>query len=257
MDAHGHPAVRTVLLKDLDERGIVFYTNYSRTRAASSRPTRTRRPSSLGAAGAPGAHLPGRSTRSTGPRPRPTSPAGHAARRSGAWASPQSSVVAVAGGPGGCGPRPRASASTDRTSPPRRTGAGYRIGPSWSSSGRAGPTGCTTGCGTASLMRPGGRTASSVIGCPRRLGEPAAGDPAVLSTTASSRRPLPGGCQRRTRRRRGVGAGAHAGRAARPARRRHPPAGDRAVPAAADRPGHRRSSARCSPRSPCRCRSTP
>ena len=28
VDAHGHPAVRTVLLKDLDERGIAFYTNY-------------------------------------------------------------------------------------------------------------------------------------------------------------------------------------------------------------------------------------
>jgi pyridoxamine 5'-phosphate oxidase len=28
VDAQGHPAVRTVLLKDLDERGIAFYTNY-------------------------------------------------------------------------------------------------------------------------------------------------------------------------------------------------------------------------------------
>jgi len=29
VDAAGHPAVRTVLLKAFDERGIVFYTNYS------------------------------------------------------------------------------------------------------------------------------------------------------------------------------------------------------------------------------------
>jgi pyridoxamine 5'-phosphate oxidase len=28
VDADGHPAVRTVLVKGLDERGIVFYTNY-------------------------------------------------------------------------------------------------------------------------------------------------------------------------------------------------------------------------------------
>ena len=29
VDAAGHPAVRTVLLKAFDERGVVFYTNYS------------------------------------------------------------------------------------------------------------------------------------------------------------------------------------------------------------------------------------
>ena len=29
VDQHGHPAARTVLLKDLDERGLVFFTNYA------------------------------------------------------------------------------------------------------------------------------------------------------------------------------------------------------------------------------------
>lgn len=28
VDQHGHPSARTVLLKDLDERGLVFFTNY-------------------------------------------------------------------------------------------------------------------------------------------------------------------------------------------------------------------------------------
>jgi pyridoxamine 5'-phosphate oxidase len=28
VDQHGHPAARTVLLKDLDDRGLVFFTNY-------------------------------------------------------------------------------------------------------------------------------------------------------------------------------------------------------------------------------------
>lgn len=32
-DASGHPAVRTVLAKGVDERGIVFYTNYSSAKA--------------------------------------------------------------------------------------------------------------------------------------------------------------------------------------------------------------------------------
>jgi len=33
VDAVGHPAVRTVLVKGLDERGLVFYTNYESAKA--------------------------------------------------------------------------------------------------------------------------------------------------------------------------------------------------------------------------------
>jgi pyridoxamine 5'-phosphate oxidase len=33
VDVAGHPSVRTVLVKALDERGIVFYTNYDSTKA--------------------------------------------------------------------------------------------------------------------------------------------------------------------------------------------------------------------------------
>ena len=32
-DAHGHPSVRTVLTKGMDERGVVFYTNYQSDKA--------------------------------------------------------------------------------------------------------------------------------------------------------------------------------------------------------------------------------
>ena len=33
----GHPAARTVLLKGVDERGFVFYTNYESRKARDSR----------------------------------------------------------------------------------------------------------------------------------------------------------------------------------------------------------------------------
>ena len=46
--ADGMPSARMVLLKTLDERGLVFYTNRTPERAGSWRPTRTRRSSSTG-----------------------------------------------------------------------------------------------------------------------------------------------------------------------------------------------------------------
>lgn len=92
-DATGHPAVRTVLVKALDERGIVFYTNYesAKGRDLAANPY----------ASAVFAWLPQqRQVRLSGPVtqvPRSETDAYFATRpresQIGAWASPQSEVV--------------------------------------------------------------------------------------------------------------------------------------------------------------------
>ncbi len=84
-----------MLLKGYDERGFVFFTNYGSRKGARAR----RQPAAsaglpLVPAAAPGARRRAGSSGSTGRRPRRTSPPGRAARSSGAWASPQSQVVA-------------------------------------------------------------------------------------------------------------------------------------------------------------------
>ena len=58
VDAHGHPAVRTVLLKDLDERGIASTPTTTPPRAANwlAHPFAAA-VIALGAAGAPGPDL--------------------------------------------------------------------------------------------------------------------------------------------------------------------------------------------------------
>jgi pyridoxamine 5'-phosphate oxidase len=94
VDGHGRPSVRTVLVKTLDERGVVFYTNYDSAKAAdlAAQP--------FGAAVF--AWLPlERQARLSGPVEKVTraeTEAYFASRprgsQLGAWASPQSSVVA-------------------------------------------------------------------------------------------------------------------------------------------------------------------
>ena len=70
----------------------------------------------------------------------------------GAWASPQSEVVA-----GRAALEDRFAEVTERfdgaRSRPRRTGAGTPCCPTPWSSGRAGPAGCTTGCATCGPVR--------------------------------------------------------------------------------------------------------
>lgn len=93
-DAAGHPSVRTVLVKALDEQGIVWYTNYSSAKAhdVDENPY----------AAAVFAWLPlERQVRLSGPVSRvdrATTEAYFATRprgaQIGAWASPQSSVIA-------------------------------------------------------------------------------------------------------------------------------------------------------------------
>lgn len=93
VDAAGRPSVRTVLVKGLDERGIVFYTNYESAKA--------RHLEANPYAAAVLAWLPlERQVRLSGPVTRvdrAETEAYHASRPRGsqvaAWASPQSSVV--------------------------------------------------------------------------------------------------------------------------------------------------------------------
>ena len=92
----GGPSVRMVLLKGVDERGFVFFTNYESAQGrASSTPT----PRVVAAVpvARPAAPGPGRGHRVAGVRgrrARPTSPSRPRESQLGAWASPQSRVVA-------------------------------------------------------------------------------------------------------------------------------------------------------------------
>lgn len=97
VDGAGRPSVRTVLVKGLDERGIVFYTNYESAKARDLEANPY--------AAAVLAWLPlERQVRLSGPVTRvdrAETEAYHASRPRGsqlaAWASPQSSVVASRG----------------------------------------------------------------------------------------------------------------------------------------------------------------
>jgi pyridoxamine 5'-phosphate oxidase len=93
VDDAGHPAVRTVLLKALDERGVVFYTNYdsAKGRALTAHPY---------AAAVLLWHAQERQVRVSGPVTRVSAEETEAYFTSrprgsqiGAWASPQSTVV--------------------------------------------------------------------------------------------------------------------------------------------------------------------
>ena len=129
VSADGRPSVRTVLVKALDERGIVFYTNYDSAKAAdlAANPW----------AAAVFAWLAlERQVRLSGPVEqvsRAETEAYFASRprgsQLGAWASPQSAVVGVAGRARGrrCGAIEAASA-TARSRPPPNWG-GYLLRP--------------------------------------------------------------------------------------------------------------------------------
>ena len=153
----GRPSLRTVLLRGVDERGFVFFTNYEsrKGRELAGEPER-RAAVLLGAAGAAGGGDrhggPGAAVRDRGVLPHP--PAGQPARGLG--------EPAVRGRAVPRGARRRASPSWSGAgrrawrSRRRRTGAGcgWRRRPS--SSGRAGRPGCTTGSGTAGPTRAAG-----------------------------------------------------------------------------------------------------
>jgi pyridoxamine-phosphate oxidase len=132
----GRPSVRTVLVKGMDERGIVFYTNYGSAKAHDLDESPY--------AAAVFAWLPmARQVRLSGPVERVSreeTQAYFATRPRGsqiaAWASEQSSVIGS------------------------RTGAAICSVRRWSSSGRAGRTAFTTGCATAASARTGSSSGS-------------------------------------------------------------------------------------------------
>ena len=122
----GRPSARTVLLKGYDERGFVFYTNYE------SRKGRELAANPYAAWSSPGSRCSGRwwsTARSRGSTAAETE-AYFATRprgsQLGAWASPQSAVVAV---PGGARRRARRAASARF--------AGRHRGPAAAALGRA------------------------------------------------------------------------------------------------------------------------
>ena len=154
----------------------------------------------------------------------------------GAWASPQSQVVASRAALDALRRRGRGALRRRRRSRRRRTGAATCSRRTTVEFWQGRPTGCTTASATA----------ATGDGWVRRAARPV--------TELDRRTDTPT--------RRAVDAEAPSRRRERCARllRRHAvdtrPLRDPALPPAADRAGHRRSSARCSPRSPCRCRCT-
>ncbi len=93
-DAAGRPSARTVLLKGYDERGLrlLHQLRVAQGRRAARQPVRQPALPVVSACSGRWSSA-ARSRRWTGRRPRRTSPAGRAARRLGAWASPQSQVL--------------------------------------------------------------------------------------------------------------------------------------------------------------------
>ena len=197
----------------------------TRPRAATWPPTRTPRPCSSG-----WPHE--RQVRLTGPveqgRARAETEAYFATRprgsQLGAWASPQSEVVASRAELDALVGRGRGPLRRRRRSRRRRTGAATCSRPDavefWQ--GRADRLHDRLAVPPRRTRRRG-----CASGSPRDRARP--------PPTERGRRPDSATPSRRARLR---GAAA-------PARRRHPAAGDPGLPAAADRPGHRRSSARC------------
>ena len=150
VSAQGHPSSRMVLLKGVDERGFVFYTNYDSRKGHElvGQPARARCSSR-------GTTCSDRSASRVGPSGcrEEESEAYFATRprgsQLGAWASPQSSEVADPRGAGDAVRRGRGALRRRSTYPCRRTGAATWCAPRSWSSGRAAGAGCTTGSSTA------------------------------------------------------------------------------------------------------------
>ena len=186
--ADGRPSTRIVLIKGFDERGIVWYTNYeSRKGRELAAPPARRAAVPLGRARARRAHRgPGREGRRRTSRT-PTSPSRPLDSRIGAWASPQSEVIASRGDAGRQRRplrRPVHAAAAAAAALGRLSAA---AGPS-GSSGRAASRACTTGCATGATAGSGCASASRPEARPR----PAGAGRSLRARLPSSRGPRPG-----------------------------------------------------------------
>lgn len=158
-DEQGRPSVRMVLLKDLDPRGLTFFTNLGSRKAHELR----HNPQAAVCLNWLPLYRQIRVVGRCEEIHRAESEAYFATRplgsRHGAWASHQSSRSRIArrSRPGWPGPR-SSSAMTFRC---RRTGAGTAWCPTRSSCGRAVPTACTTGSPTTAATRAGSWSGSS------------------------------------------------------------------------------------------------
>lgn len=159
-DPDGLPSSRTVLCKGLDAGGIVFYTNYTSAKSHDLNRTRVASVTFPWYDLQRQVQLSGRVERCS-ESPTPTgrcARAGHSwgrGRRRSRRSSPgaRSSTRRSPGSP--------AASRASRRSRDRRTGVAGGSCRGRSSSGRAAPTGCTTGCGSRSAARTPGRCAGS------------------------------------------------------------------------------------------------
>ena len=146
----GRPSSRTVLCKGLDERGVVFYTNYTSAKSHDLRVTRYASATFPWYAQHRQVHL-----RGPVELVPPEETQAYWASRPAGRAAGGVGVGAVDGGARPPGARRRAGRRHPAVRRRRagagagRTGAAGGSSPSRWSSGRAGPTGCTTGCASS------------------------------------------------------------------------------------------------------------
>ena len=173
VSAAGRPRSRSVLLKEHGPAGFVFYTNRTSAKAQD-----------LAANGHASALFPwyalqrqvivhGSVTAMSQADSEPYFHSRPHGSQLGAWASRQSSVIASRAEIEDAYARLEQRWPEGTTVPMPDFWGGYRLVPTWWSSGRAGSTGCTTGCVTAVMERTGSWNA-----CRPDLGSPAMSPPA-------------------------------------------------------------------------------
>ena len=164
----GEPSVRTVLLKDVDANGFVFFTHYDSRKGHDLEPQSARQPVVLLA----GVRTPGAHHRRGHQGPREESEAYFATRpiesQMAAWAATQSTDSPI-GRRSTIGMRSSRHDMPGSRYPARRAGAASASRPSRSSSGRGVRRGCTIGCSIRGSRRhvvP--RAAGAIRGAERR-----------------------------------------------------------------------------------------
>ena len=152
----GRPSVRIVLLRGYDERGFTFFTNYE---------SRKGRELEANPHAALVFHwhdlerqvrIEGRVERVSAEESDAYFQSRPAGSRLGAWASRQSEVIPEPGSPRGPTAASSSAGIPTVRSPGPSSGAAIASSPKSSSSGKAVPAGCTTGCGTPGRPGAGG-----------------------------------------------------------------------------------------------------